>query len=136
MFDRRDRDAGELRQLAQILVVLGGVAHDGAAAVDPQQRRCVAGKAGRTVQADADVLVDRGHRHRADAPGVAHQVHDGALQLQTAVQGVAPGQKSSHFAKTGIQDLGRRVGVIGKAVCHRMPLFPRAGRHADHTGRT
>lgn len=67
MFDRRDRDAGELRQLAQILVVLGGVAHDGAAAVDPQQRRCVVGKAGRTVQADADVLVDRGHRHGADA---------------------------------------------------------------------
>lgn len=111
VFHRRNRDTGALRQLPQVLIVLGGMTHDRAAAVDPQQRGCVVGQAGRAMQTDTDVLVDSGHRHGADAARVAHQVHKGALEFQAAMQGVAARHESSHFAKTGIQHLGRREGV-------------------------
>ena len=82
------------------------------------------GEAGRAMQSDADVLVDGGDWHGADASRVAHQIHDCALKLQTAVQGVTAGYESRHLAKAGIQHLRGREGVVGEPVCHRVPSVP------------
>ena len=96
MLDGRHRDAGEMGQLAAELVVLDGGSHDGAAAMDPQQCGCPVGQAGRTMQADLDVFVDRDHRYIAQPAGVAEKPHDGPLGLIAAMQRVAPGQKAGH----------------------------------------
>jgi len=85
VFHRRDRDTGEMGQLAKVLVVLGGVAHDRAAAVDPQHRGCPFGKTERTMQADRDVLVHRGNRDVTKPASVAHEVHQSALEFVAAV---------------------------------------------------
>jgi hypothetical protein len=57
------------------------------------------------MQTNGDMLGDRGDRYVADPAGVAHQVHQGALKLETTVQGVSAGHESSHLTKTGIQCL-------------------------------
>jgi hypothetical protein len=105
VFYRRQRNAGEMGQLAAVLVVLDSGTHQRAAAVDPQQRGCPVGKAGWTMQANRDVFVDRDDRYVADPAGVAHQLHDCALEFVTVVQSVSAGQEARHFAQRGIQSL-------------------------------
>jgi hypothetical protein len=57
------------------------------------------------MQANRDVLVDRGNLDTTDPTRAPHQSHECALEFETAMQRVSARQEAGGFAQIGIQRL-------------------------------